>query len=318
MKSKGSPEEQVLALLQKKDARLKFKHLMALTKLSKSSLNLAISNLTKDNPNLTFNKFDKTFMLSQIPTWYHDSTDLSLTMPLEGVFGSISDTHLCSIAERLDNMETAYDEFAKNGVKVVLHSGDLSDGWAEYRGHINFVKVFGNQPQAKYVIDHYPKRQGLTTYAVMGNHDDSFKHDKTDRLSLVNHGFLHEGKEVAPRTDLIYVGQYAHNFIFPEQVKINVIHPRGGNPYSISYRQQKRSEGMDRNSRCDAQISGHFHTFNFCWLNGTYFLANPGMQDATEFFVRLGYPRDMGFVIVHYKIRDGKFVYFQPQLFMFS
>lgn len=45
-------------------------------------------------------------------------------------------------------------------------------------------------------------------------------------------------------------------------------------------------------------------------------LALPGMQDQTEFFVRLGYPRSIGFAIVHYEIRDGGFFSFSPELFM--
>lgn len=318
MPKEKSAEESILALLQKRNARLKFKQLVSLTGFTHKEVEMAISNLRKTHKNLVFMKFDKTFMLSPCPTWYTDHTDLSQKMPLEGVFGSISDTHLCSIADRIDLMREAYDEFKNQGVSVVFHSGDMSDGWQEYRGHINFVKVFGDQEQARYVIHSYPKREGITTYVIQGNHDDSYKHTKVDRLSLVVHGFKHQGKEIAPRTDIVYVGQYAHNFILPQEVKINVIHPRGGNPYAISYQQQKRSENMDKNERPDAQISGHFHKFNFCWLNSTYFLANPGMQDQTEFFARLGYPRDMGFVIVHYKIQDGKFVYFQPQLFMFK
>lgn len=44
----------------------------------------------------------------------------------------------------------------------------------------------------------------------------------------------------------------------------------------------------------------------------------PGLQDETEYFKRLGLPRSVGFVVLRYKIQDGKFAYLAPDLFMFS
>ena len=58
--------------------------------------------------------------------------------------------------------------------------------------------------------------------------------------------------------------------------------------------------------------------FNYLWLNSTYFLAMPGLQDETEFFKRLGLPRGMGFVVVHYRIKNGRLVSLSPELFMFA
>lgn len=95
-----------------------------------------------------------------------------------------------------------------------------------------------------------------------------------------------------------------------------MLHPRGGASYAVSYKQQKRSENMDKNFRPDIQVSGHYHTFNYIWLQGTHFVACPGMQDETEFFKRLGLPRGMGFVIIHYKIADARLKSFGTELFM--
>lgn len=318
-KTKASPAEQVLELLRPKNARLKFKQLMTGTGLTQEQLNEAISQVRKTHNNLVFAKFDRTFYLSDTPTWYNNSTDLSRVLPSEGVFGVISDTHLGSVAERLDIVNKAFDRYAEVGVQVVFHQGDVTDGWAEYRGHINFVKVYGSQPQALRVIKSWPKRDGITTYMIAGNHDmDSYSKDKVDRLSLVTHGFTHEGKEYEGRKDIVYVGQYSHTYILPQQVTIHCLHPRGGNLYALSYKQQKRSEAMDRNLRPDLQLSGHYHVFNHCWLNHTHFISCPGMQDSTEFFVRLGLARSVGFLLVWYKIHGGRFVYLRPELHMFA
>lgn len=75
---------------------------------------------------------------------------------------------------------------------------------------------------------------------------------------------------------------------------------------------------MDRNLRPDIQVTGHFHDFNYTWLNHTHMIALPGLQDETEFFVRLGLPRGMGFMILNYAIQDGKLKSLSPELFMFA
>jgi len=162
-----SGKERVTKALSK--TRHTFKQIQELTKLNKRELDAAIHEIRKSRSDLMYGKFDKTYWFSDAPTWYSNQTDLSRILPLEGMFGFVTDTHLCSVAERLDIMEAAYSEFARLGITTVFHTGDLSDGWFEYRGHHNFVKVVGDQEQAKYVVNHYPKRKGITTYVIGGN-----------------------------------------------------------------------------------------------------------------------------------------------------
>ena len=164
-----TPTERVVAVLTKKDTRLKFKELCVAAKVTHVQLNTAIKDIRLVRGDLMYGKFDKCYWFSNRPTWYSVYTDLSDEMPLEGSFGMISDTHLCSIAERLDLVNAAYDEFAKRGITKVFHTGDLTDGWNEYRGHINFVKIHGDQAQAQYAIKYYPKRPGIRTYVIGGN-----------------------------------------------------------------------------------------------------------------------------------------------------
>lgn len=263
-----------------------------------------------------FGKFDHCYWFSDTPTWYSNQTDLSRVVPLSGKFGVVSDTHLCSVAERIDLLRRCYDEFEKQGVSVVFHCGDMTDGWKEYRNHVNFVKVSGDQDQAKYAIKHYPRRKGITTYVIGGNHDDSYHNSKVDRLSLVTHGFHDQGKEIEGRDDIVYLGQYSHYIIFPQEIRIHLLHPRGGSAYARSYKQQKRSENMGRNLRPDIQFSGHFHTHNYLFIEGTHFVACPGLQDETEFFKRLGLGRSIGWQICEYEIHKGKLKAFSPKVYM--
>lgn len=73
---------------------------------------------------------------------------------------------------------------------------------------------------------------------------------------------------------------------------------------------------MNRNQRPDIQLSGHFHTHNYLFIDGTHFLACPGFQDETEFFKRLGFGRSIGWHVCEYKISKGKLRSFSPKLYM--
>lgn len=224
-----SAAETVLSLLRKRNARYKFKELARVAKLTTGELTLAIAEVRQQVPNLVFAKFDKTYYLSDTPTWYSNQSDLS-HLPCEGEIGVVSDTHLTSDAERLDLVRLAYDEFARRGITTVFHVGDLMDGHDVYRGHNQFLKVHGAQAQAKYFIEKYPRKPGIITYAISGNHDCAdYLKTGMDQVSLVVNGFEHQGRHVEGRKDIVYLGQYAHKLILPQEITVELLHPRGNN-----------------------------------------------------------------------------------------
>ena len=157
-----------LLILFQKDRRYKFRDLKSALKVDNTELARLITELRGEGYRITHHKLDKTFSLSKVPTPYSDLYPMT-HLPKEGIVGLISDTHLCSDADRLDLCEEAYNLFQKEGCKVVLHAGDLSDGWNVYRNHKQFVKCIGGQAQAKYIIRNYPKRDGIKTYYIGGN-----------------------------------------------------------------------------------------------------------------------------------------------------
>src|SRR3990167_3536710 len=298
---KPTPKERLVKALQK-DRRYKFRELRAICGVSNRTLNALFAELRQEGFKLVFGRHDRTFFLSRVPTPYTDAFDMSW-LAVKGKIGLISDPHLCSNAERLDICEAAYDRFVEEGAQCVLHAGDISDGWQEYRGHEQNVKVAGAQSQAKYVIRHYPRREGLKTFFIAGNHDHrSYQKVGVDQCSLMVSGFTHEGREVKGRDDLVYLGQYSRMLVFPNEVTAQLLHPRGGGVYAVSYPQQKRAREMRSDTRPNLQISGHYHQFSWIRQDITEMIAMPGVQDETEFFVRLGFGRQMGFCVLEYEL----------------
>jgi hypothetical protein len=94
----------------------------------------------------------------------------------------------------------------------------LISGWGIYKGQENEVHTFGAKNQAQYVIDKYPKVDGIKTYFITGNHC----------LSFWNRSGIDIGEIVdTSREDMIYCGQYQAD-IDVSGIKIRLIHPDGG------------------------------------------------------------------------------------------
>ena len=83
------------------------------------------------------------------------------------VFGAIGDTHLCSNYSRLDILESLYDIFHSLGVNTVYHTGNYVDGEAPF--NTNEIHAHGIDGQARYFVENYPQRPGITTYYVDGD-----------------------------------------------------------------------------------------------------------------------------------------------------
>lgn len=134
-------------------------------------------------------------------------------------FGIVSDTHLGSRKEMLNELHTFYAICKKSGVNTIFHCGDILDGNGRmYRGQLSEIHTYGAMAQAKYVVKNYPKVEGIKTYFINGNHD----------LSFYNENGIDIGEIIASkRQDMIYLGHYTGDVTL-DKVIVRMIHPDGG------------------------------------------------------------------------------------------
>ena len=86
----------------------------------------------------------------------------------------MGDTHLCGIYEQLSFVHYLYDYAKSLGITHVYHVGDISDGYYRNRpDHIYGLHKIGFDEQAEYIARNYPHREGMTTYFITGNHDET-------------------------------------------------------------------------------------------------------------------------------------------------
>ena len=209
-------------------------------------------------------------------------------------FGIASDQHLCSRYAREDVLADLYDAFAKAGVDRVFNAGNWIDGEDE-KNRFDLA-VHGLEPQVEYLIGRYPKRDGLTTFAIWGeDHEGWFA-----RREAIDVGRFTEGKmRTAGREDWIDLG-----FVEARVDLVNantgtrstlvVMHPGGGSSYAYSYRPQKIVESMSGGEKPGVLIIGHYHKLSCNVIRNVWTVQAGCTEDQTVFMRKKGLEAHVG------------------------
>jgi len=209
-------------------------------------------------------------------------------------FGFLGDTHLGSKYERLDVLNTMYDVFEIEGVTRVYHQGNWVDG--ECRLNKHDIHTHGIDGQLKYCVDNYPKRKGITTYAITGDdHEGWWAHDQgIDVGSRLEDLMYKEGRE-----DWVCTG-YMEAFI--PLINVNSrkkqfllsMHPGGGSAYAMSYKPQKIVESFSGGEKPAVLLIGHYHKLSYNLIRGVHTIQTGCTQDQTVFMRKKGLDAHVG------------------------
>lgn len=164
-------------------------------------------------------------------------------------FAVVADTHLGSRCQQITHLRRAYEAFARLGVTVVYHLGDVVAGIDVYKGQHNEVFMHSYDDQVDYAAEHYPKVEGIVTRAIGGNHDlRSVKAGGVDPVAVL----------AGRRPDWEYLGPYSAWCVLGP-LSIYLLHPDGGQAYAVSYRAQKLIESFVGGRKPHLAFLGHWH-----------------------------------------------------------
>lgn len=226
-------------------------------------------------------------------------------------FAVVSDTHLGSNEERLDELHAAYDQILELGITTVLHPGDLVCGKGIYPGQIRDVKLHTFDAQVEYAVREFPRRPGITTRIIGGNHDleGDFGRQGADPVRAV----------AARRDDFDYLGEYDAWIELPNGAYVHMLHPKGGSSYAVSYKPQKMCESYEAGRKPAILLLGHYHRRG--WFETRNIEAVLcGTFEGSSFLAKrvgLGAPA-VGFHVIEATLADdGSVVRFAPEWFPF-
>ena len=209
----------------------------------------------------------------------------------------ISDTRLCSKFEQISILNNIYQIANDMGIKTVLHMGDLTEGVYFGKQRIYNQTVLHHNPdtQALYVKNNYPYIKGMTTYFITGEHDLSFLKSKS-REDI--------GTDIANlREDLVYLGQkncmiYLQDSDGHKPILIDMRHPEGKIPYTISYKPQQIVDAMRSEERPDILNFGHFLVQDTFRHHDVLINQVPSLTATTPEMVDRGYNNVIGATIL--------------------
>lgn len=219
--------------------------------------------------------------------------------------GVISCTHYGSFYEETAVTKTLYDWFESEGIRVVFHCGDVTEGCQMRKGQEHGIHKHGYDAQLKWTADNYPYKPSIKTYMIGGNHD----------ASHVKNGGADICKGLAERReDISYLGPARGRFVIErpgeKEIKIDLLHPDGGSSYALSYKPQKIIEALESGTKPDVMLVGHFHkAFCLPYYRGMAALLAGCTQRQTDFMARNGLAAHIGGHIIETKNIDGQFIF---------
>ncbi|HBM45405.1 MAG: hypothetical protein UT05_C0013G0003 [Parcubacteria group bacterium GW2011_GWF2_38_76] len=211
--------------------------------------------------------------------------------------GAVSDTHIGGKTDLLPIVQEAYDIFEKRGIKEVYHLGDVNNGPSKHNEHMK-GEVYEDRatPLIELVREVYPKREGIITHMIAGNHDCWF--NDLVGLDIVKH-------IAEQRPDIDYLGMCEGETKDGSVTTLMKHYDWGGN-YARTYKPQAVIETLLKEvskelSRFRGKniiiLSGGGHVYCSMILKGVMFILMPCLQGKTGFVNRMGKISDVGFLI---------------------
>lgn len=259
-----------------------------------------------ENDGYVIDKIDNKYVLRTSYTLEQNRIDVNWNGDKIIRFGVTSDPHLCSKFQQLTHLNTMYDIFEREGITTVYNPGDLVEGeYHSRKGHVYELFKHGADEQVDYVIHNYPKRKGITTYFITGNHDHTH---------LKNAGY-DIGRAVArERDDMVYLGMNNASIYLTPNCRMDLAHPLDGAAYALSYSLQKTIEAMPVDDLPQIYISGHHHKSIYLYTRGIHALEAGTFQAQTPWMKGKRLPAHVGGWIVTVHVNDeGVITRFIPE-----
>ena len=210
-------------------------------------------------------------------------------------FGLIGDTHIGSKYTQFTHLHNFYDILTSEGVTDVYHAGDVTEGLKMRVGHEYELYEISADEMRDDVVKNYPKRDGITTHFITGNHDASL--------------YKQVGYDIGPaiataRPDMSYLGRDCALVNLTPKCTLELRHPWDGTAYALSYKPQKMIEAMESDSKPNILAIGHYHKAEYLFYRNVHAFQTGCFQSQTPFTRGKGISVHIGGWIITVKVDE--------------
>lgn len=251
------------------------------------------------------NEPKRVIVQNQEPEHYKSKWDGAKTIK----FGIMGDTQFGSKYAQITYLHQYYDLCELEGITDVYHTGDVTDGLKMRTGHEYELYEISADEMRDDVIKNYPKRDGITTHFITGNHD----------ASIYKHVGYDIGQAIATfRPDMNYLGRDCAVINLTPNCTLELRHPWDGTAYALSYKMQKMIEAMESDSKPSILAVGHYHKAEYLFYRNVHALQTGCFQGQTPFTRGKGISVHIGGWIVTVTVaEDGSILRFSPEFIPF-
>lgn len=207
-------------------------------------------------------------------------------------FIAISDLRFGSKSQQLSILNDIYTKAYESGFKNVIICGNITEGiYPIDSKYADSTFLDDTMRQVDYIIENFPKIEGMKTYFITGSKDQ--KHFLEKKINV--------GKRISEsRSDMIYLGDGSCNVLI-DKVKMNIFNPTLGKTYTVSYRPQQQVDSFRSEDKPDIFLCGgllQMEKFNYRNVNC---ITVPSVCATTEEMEDKRYSNTVGawFIAVH-------------------
>ena len=203
--------------------------------------------------------------------------------------GTITDTHIGSLNFSEQRLYQAFDEFKKEKVDFITHSGDVTEGMSHRAGHVYDLSEIGYDKQKSKAIEIFSQWTDSQIYAIDGNHDRWFI--KSNGALIV--------KDIATQLDNFnFIGHDEGDISINGKAVVKLWHGEDGNSYALSYRLQKILESLSGGEKPSVIICGHTHKYVKIFERNVYAISAGSIQSQTPWMRGKRIAAHVGFCII--------------------
>ena len=162
-------------------------------------------------------------------------------------FIAISDSIIGSKYQQLSILNDIYQKGHEMGYNNVIHCGNLTAGlYPISNPYSDSCFLDDTMRQVDYIINNYPKIEGMKTYFITGPLDE--KHLKINKINI--------GKRISEsRKDMMYLG-FNSCMVEIDKTKMFVLCSKLGKTYTVSYRSQQQVDSFRSEDKPDILLLG--------------------------------------------------------------
>jgi len=205
--------------------------------------------------------------------------------------GALTDTHIGHKNMPPERIFQAFDEFKKEKIDFITHSGDVTEGISNRPGHIYELSQLGYDQQKTEAIRMFGQWTDTPIYAIDGNHDRWFM--KSNGAKIV--------KDIADSLpNFKFLGHDEGDISLKGKAILKLWHGEDNNSYALSYRLQKVLESLTGGEKPNAMLVGHVHKFVDIFERHVLCTSVGCMQSQTTWMRGRRIAAHTGFAIIDY------------------